>query len=219
VNPKSKHRLISTVEQGQAGVYQVASQLLLRGFRVCFPAADGHGVDLVLESGMRIQVKTSHLGTYDRTPYGAYWFNFGKTKFATATGALRKEKRNYSEQCDFVILWGIEDSKFWIVPSKELDNANGVVMGRAEQYKDFNPEVMRSLLAAGHTQEAVAKLLDTSGATISRRNSGKFLSPKRTLAIRVRLCEDRWDLIRELEQSRKPQGQLISMPAVESVAS
>jgi len=210
---------VLTILQGQAGVHRVASELMMRGHHVCFPAADTHGVDLMLESGIKIQVKTANLGFYERTPNGAYWFQFGKTVFASATGKLRKEKRNYSSQCDFVVLYGIDDSKFWIVPANEVDNASGVVMGRAEQYRDFNPAVMRSLLDAGHTQEAVAKLLNTSGATISRRNSGKFLSPKRTLAIRVRLCEDRWDLIREHELSRQPQGKLIEMPAVKAVAS
>lgn len=214
-----KRDRILTILQGQAGVHRVASEMMFRGYHVCFPAADVHGIDLMLESGVRIQVKTANLGFYERTPTGAYWFNFGQSKYDDTQKKIVKVKRNYSDQCDFVVLFGIDDSKFWVVPAKELDNANGVVMGRAEQYRDFNPTVMHSLLAAGHTQEAVAKLLDTSRATISRRSSGKYLSPKRTLAIRVRLCEDRWDLIRELEESRKPQGQLISMPSAEAIAS
>lgn len=210
-----------TVAQGQAGVYQVASQLLLRGFDPCFPASDAHGVDILLESGVKVQVKSANLGFYERTPNGAYWFNFGKTVFATKTGGLRKEKRNYSSQCDFVILWGIDDNKFWIVPAKEFDGANGVVMGRQPQFKHFSIEEAQQLREQGLTNEQIGQRMGAAETTVLRRLHGEFQAPKRTRADAVRACEDAWNLIRELELSRQQpiSGKLIEMPAVVAVAS
>lgn len=210
--------------QGQAGVLRVASELLLRGVHVCAPFADGHGVDLVTESGVRIQVKSSHLGVYKRTPYGAYWFNFGKTVFATKVDAPKthhKVKRNYSDQCDVVILWGIDDGEFWIIPANVVDGANGVVMGRQSQYRDFDIERAKQLRLDGLTDAAIADLMGTTRTTVLRRLRGQFLKPKRTLADSVRKGKDRWELVVELEQLRvrRPQGQLISMPTAEAVAS
>lgn len=216
---KTTRSKIVTILQGQAGVYRIASELMFRGHHVCFPAADLHGVDLLLESGVKIQVKTANLGFYERTPQGAYWFNFGQSKYSDELKKLIKVKRDYSTQCDFVILFGIDDSKFWVVPAAILNGANGVVMGRAEQYKNLNPDVIQELQEQGHTQEEIGRLLDVDQSTISRRNSGKYISPKRTLTIQVRLCENAWHLIHELELQRQPQGKLIEMPKVESVAS
>ena len=215
---KAKPKIL-TILQGQAGVHRVAAELMLRGYHVCFPAADVHGVDLMLESGIKIQVKTANLGFYKRTPYGAYWFQFGRTVFASATGKLRKEKRNYSSQCDFVILYGIDEGKFWVVPATAFDNANGLVLGREPQYRALPSAEIRERLQAGETQASLAKELGVSAATILRRSRGEFMAPKRTSADVTRSCADAWHLITELEQSRQPQGKLIEMPMVEAKAS
>lgn len=211
---------IPTVMQGQAGVYRVASELLMRKFHVCFPAADGHGVDLVLESGVRIQVKSAHLGTYGPSSRQAcYQFAFAKTKFASASGKLRKELCSHSDKCDFVVLWGIDTDKFWIVPAALVDHKGYVQIGEASRYQDVDNSTITDMLAQGKTWRQTARELGITTATVSRRLSGKVQEPKSMFVAQIRACENRWDLVRELELSRQPQGKLIEMPAVEAVAS
>jgi ribosomal protein L13 len=67
-------KLPENLAQGKAGEHSVAAQLLLRGHNPFFPAVD-IGADLVIESGIKIQVKTAHL-RFQKSCYqqGAYWF-------------------------------------------------------------------------------------------------------------------------------------------------
>lgn len=51
-------KLPENLAQGQAGVYTVAAQLLLRGHNPCLPAVD-IGADIVLDSGVKVQVKSA----------------------------------------------------------------------------------------------------------------------------------------------------------------
>jgi len=103
--------------QGQAGVYRIASLLCMRGLNPYFPAVDV-GADLIVDS-CKIQVKCAHLRLNSVYPNGAYWF---KLSFPTVKQGKRVWKnRAFSDSCDFVVFWGIEHDKFWIVPSSKLD--------------------------------------------------------------------------------------------------
>lgn len=98
---------------GQAGVHAVASQLALRGIACSFPNVD-FGVDLILESGLRVQVKVANV-TYPKTanyPDGAYCFN------------LRRKTGGYHGIADFFILWGINENRFFVVPTREKHQAH-----------------------------------------------------------------------------------------------
>lgn len=116
-----------THKQGQAGVYQVASQLLLRGVNVFFPAVD-LGADLITDSGVRVQVKITHHSARMSSAYpaGAYWFHFMKT--GIRRGKRTVAVRNLAADCDVVVLWGIEDDKFWVVPACELADCHCLVL-------------------------------------------------------------------------------------------
>lgn len=128
MNPKAKNTA-STVIQGQAGVYRVASELMIRGFAPCIPTADTHGVDLILESGIRVQVKSACLTTSGNWTKALYRFSLGKVSYSTATKHFSNNTRKHSENCDLVILWGVDEHKFWIVPAYILDGKFSVALG------------------------------------------------------------------------------------------
>jgi len=206
--------------QGQAGVYRVASELMMRGMLPCMPTTDMHGVDLILESGIRIQVKTACLTTYPgKYVKPLYRFSLGRVIFSTALGRPKNSARNYSNTTDFVVLWGADDNRFWIVPSHILDGRHSVALGTEPWYRDLDIDKAWELKRQGRSQESIAAELGVHQATLSRRLRGKIGPPKQILAQQVRPFESAWHLIREAELQRQPQGKLIEMPAVEAVAS
>jgi hypothetical protein len=189
--------LESTVAQGQAGVYQVASQLILRGFTPYFPAFDDHGVDILLKEGIRIQVKCTHFAKRSMYPKGAYYFKLQKGPIVTGNRTIKvRPPTIYSTQCDFLILWGIEDNKYWIVPAYILDGVTSVVLGIDMQHKDLNMDVIHEMDKNGFTQKQIANKLGVQQMTISRRLRGQYIKAKRTNSSQVRACEGAWHLIK-----------------------
>jgi len=181
---------------GQAGVHRVASELQLRGFNVLFPSVD-HGYDLMVEGGVRIQVKSAHLA-YRRTvyPQGAYWFKFQKSAVISQFGKIRERpSQKFSEICEFVVLWGIEQSRFWVVPASLLDDKQGIIVGPDVWYRTLDVSKIREMSAAGMTQSEIAKELGVQQMTISRRLRGLFKDPKNACSTKVRECDGRWDLV------------------------
>jgi hypothetical protein len=137
---------------GQAGVYAVASQLCLRGFVPHEPAVD-YGVDLVLDNGIRLQVKVAHItyqqsslthntgarggkvGTYFQS--GAYGFNLRRGVWDRSQNRWkRNESGTYHGVADFFILWGIDENRFWIVPTSVKNRV--IWFGRAESVNGSN---------------------------------------------------------------------------------
>lgn len=107
--------------QGQAAVYQVASQLALRGHVVMFPMLDV-GYDLQLENGLRLQVKSSTIRWTKGVnyPYGAYAFGVRRGAWDSAEKKYKKSTlRSYSEIADFFVLWGIDENRFWILSTQD----------------------------------------------------------------------------------------------------
>jgi hypothetical protein len=192
--------------QGQAGVYQVASQLCLRGFNPCFPAVD-IGADLVVDGGIRIQVKAANLCKRGGYTAGAYWFKLGKM-------TIRNRKQtwvqvNFSDFCDFAVFWGIDHNRFWIVPAADLDGHQLVVVGPDLGYRSLPMETIESMMAGGSRQQDVADSLGVSQMTISRRLRGQYVTPARPLCERVRRLEGRWDLIGEYLESLRQANQIV----------
>lgn len=114
---------------GQAGVMRVASELMVRGENVLFPQVDT-GVDLLTGHGLRVQVKSAHLNNrYGRLGYALTlgWRQRGSKQ----TPARR---RPYSEEVDYIVIWGIDEDRFWIVPAAVLDNIQCLLLwaGRTE---------------------------------------------------------------------------------------
>jgi hypothetical protein len=178
--------------QGQAGVYQVASQLCLRGFNPHFPAVD-IGADLVVDGGIRIQIKAAHLRLDKVYPQGAYWFKLGRTAIRHRTQVW--EAVNFTDFCDFAVFWGIEQTRFWIVPASALDGHQCLVLGPVSTYCDIDIEAVKRMQSDGLRQEDIGNALGVSQMTISRRTRGLFTKPLRTLRMTIDQYENRWDLI------------------------
>ncbi len=189
VNSVDKH---TTVRIGQAGVYRVASKLLMMGIRVWFPSVDV-GADLMTEDGVRIQVKSTRWVTR-RTCYenGAYWFHFNKTKVVNRH--VETSGRAMSAESDVVVLWGIDHDRFWIVPSPELDGCRLIVLGfEATPSNHHNDEIV-SLHKAGMDNADIASQLGVSVTTVQRKIKGENcdLIPR---GRRVSAYENQWDIV------------------------
>lgn len=194
INNRNKSRLV-----GAAGVHRVASELLLRGMLPKFPAVDC-GWDLEADGGVRLQVKCAHLSKTlsngkKAFPEGSYTFHFSRRPTVRHNEVHRRTPPLFSEICEFVILWGIEQNRFWIVPSHILDNVSTILVGPPCQWIDLDIETIRSLKEdlSVSTEELAAKF-GASCETIRRRLRGEYIEARRVTP-RVRACEGRWDLI------------------------
>jgi hypothetical protein len=100
---------IGTVELGRAGELRVASELILRGFNPSLVLLD-NGADIILENGTKIQVKTcGSLSKNNRC-------NKERYKFLLRRG---DGKIKYTNECDYFILWCIDDNYFKVLPTEE----------------------------------------------------------------------------------------------------
>lgn len=186
---------IATQLQGQAAVWAVASQLALRGVNPLFPGID-YGYDLKLENGLRIQVKSARLQTsHPAYRHGAYTFAWRKFNYVSPEKRVRIV-RHYQEVCDFLILWGVDENRFWIVPSNVRQQA---VWFNRKSYEDFSlvtSEMVSNLKNRGMSAEAIAKELNTSRRTVNRIIKGGTSAWNDESGIRyLRTLEDRWDLL------------------------
>lgn len=105
--------------QGQAAVWQVASQLALRGHNVYFPGLD-EGCDLLMDNGLRLQIKSATLQNPKGANYRNGAYTFGLRRGAWLSDKKRYERstlRTYAEVTDFFVLWGIDENRFFIVPT------------------------------------------------------------------------------------------------------
>lgn len=188
-------RLPENLAQGQAGVYSVAAQLLLRGHNPFFPAVD-IGADLILDSGVKIQVKSTHLTFKTVYKQGAYAFKLA-TRAVVNKGAVQKRiARIFSQECDFVVLWGIEQNRFWVVPAATFDGHHGVVVGPDSSWKDADVEALKRAREEGKTYRQIAQDHNLNVATVHTTVSGaRTMSDRTSLTREVRLYEGRWDLI------------------------
>lgn len=185
--------------QGQAGVYRVASELMLRGYNPCFPAVD-HGVDILIDEGVRIQVKSAHVRFHSKVfPDGAYWYKLHQAAYVSGNNTIHKSRaRIYSEFCDFVVFWGIEGNYFWIAPSATFDGVSCVVLNPSlPMWHELPIEKIQEMHAQGRTKTEIANELEVSRETISRRLKGLYAQPshRNQVARVVRAGLNRWDLI------------------------
>jgi hypothetical protein len=202
---QNKEQGRQNIMTGRAGEYAVAAQLLLRGVNPCFSAVD-QGVDLIGPKGCRIQVKSVHLTctpkTLKKNLDGVYRFGFDRNRYRynSSRGPIKDHitrRPPMSEYCDIVILWGIEQNRFWIVPSSLLDSVDGVALG-PDNSRGFSKDVdaMKEMLKKGFTQEDVANHFNISQASVSIRlkRSGTKIYLSSTTA-QIRQCENAWHYI------------------------
>jgi len=100
--------------KGKAGEYRVASELMARGFAVYMPVYD-HGTDLMLGSGVHIQVKTGQRISSQK-PYNHTRYSFNIRSSKDRNHAIP----NSLSGVDFVVLWAMEDNEFYIIPAKQI---------------------------------------------------------------------------------------------------
>lgn len=199
---------------GKAGEYAVASQLLLRKVVVHFPAVDD-GVDLIAGEHIRIQVKTRRRESCRQAGYN---FTLGQKRISCGVhkdAFLRaKNMAEIFPKIDYLICWGVEDNKFWVLPSEVLSRFPAVQslgLGTPHRrYADYD-EILR-LYTEGHRQCHIAERLDIHPVTVSEICRGRVpkINPAHMLAIEADKYENNWDglisSIRLAEEVDKPLG-------------
>ena len=95
---------------GLSGELRVMSELVMRNHNPAKPYLD-NGSDLILENGLRIQVKTASNINYHKQGYKRYCFSF------------RNGYRNQNlDNFDYAILWCVDDNIFYIVPPDMINH-------------------------------------------------------------------------------------------------
>jgi hypothetical protein len=137
--------------QAKAAEWAVASQLALRGQVPMFPPVDV-GCDLVLNNGLRLQVKSASLrqnnqGLATQKNFG---YNFDLRRGAWLSNERKYKKtslRPYSEVADYFVLWGIEENRFFIVPTNHKRQRIWFNSKTATSSKSHNKRVFDQITA------------------------------------------------------------------------
>jgi hypothetical protein len=187
---------------GKAGEHAVAAQLLLRGLDVGFLSV-GIGVDLVAENGCRIQVKSGHLGSSDGRNAPAYTLLLRKNMVRSRTKNEVVPRKPFVEVCDFVVYWGIEQNRFWIIPPRLCDSCYSVRLGQEPRSRprlvaDFAS--VKSMVDLGYSQSHIAKHYGTTRCVIQRFLSGGK-DWDQSLVSQMRACENDWGKILDFSRT------------------
>ena len=187
---------------GKAGEHAVAAQLMVRGVGVLFPASD-YGVDLQTANGCRIQVKSAHMACTEKMLQargeGSYSFPLKRSK-RMMTSDTKNELRQlppFSETCDILALWGIEQNRFWIVPASVVDDCQLLCLGR-EQPRRFvgSIEDVREMLRLGYKHHEIAKKYNVERSLISTLLNREGFEAQEMSATQIaRSCENAWESI------------------------
>ena len=106
---------------GKAGELRVASELLLKGFGLYLATVDS-GVDIILENGKRIQVKSARRTI--KKNFNSYTFSFKSWK-----SRIGHHIAHPLDDVDFLILWAVNDDCFFIIPVQEIRGKYSVQLG------------------------------------------------------------------------------------------
>jgi hypothetical protein len=199
---------------GEGGEQALISQLILRGENPFRPVRDMNGIDILLLSGCKIQIKTARICTTYKTLKknldGVYRFSFAnfyyKNRSERGKESIEKnlskkiKKKAFYEYCDIVVLIGVDNSyncRFWIVPAKLLDRKTNIDLG-PDNSRGFSKDVpeMREMLNAGFTQKQVGEKFGISQAAVNirlKRAGTKIYLSK--ISRQIRECENAWDKI------------------------
>lgn len=106
---------------GLAGEYRVVSELLLRGHNPAKRLAP-FGEDLILENGLRIEIKAGRLYPKDN----AYKFDL--------TYGHGNQKDN-QDHYDYLVCWCLDDNVFFVIPVEVITAQSTVSITLAEKSK------------------------------------------------------------------------------------
>lgn len=188
---------------GQAAVYRTAAELLLRGIHVSFPAVDV-GFDLIAGGLVRIQVKATRL--YQRVPHIDPYYRFALHSHKLANvGSVRKyvpKKAHLQKRADFVVLYGLDENRFWVVPTELLNGRSHVELNRAvvkSAWIDVDVHALEAARAEGLSFKAIGERFGVNEQIVASRlrgsTKGQQESKNRPVAAKVMRTENRWDLI------------------------
>lgn len=107
---------------GKAGEYRVASELMLRDHHVYIPIVD-NGIDMILDNGKTIQIKCGHVHERPINGCDNSYYSFSFVKSSSYFRKLKhggKIEAHKLVNVDFVILWGIDDNEFYIIPAEKV---------------------------------------------------------------------------------------------------
>lgn len=175
---------------------------MIRGMNVFAPAVDD-GVDLIAANGCRIQVKTAHLLSFASQkftyPEGIYKFYFPHFKNVAMNGreSRRARRQSLKARCDMVVLWGIEENRFWVVPVDVMKDTQAIHVGpkKARAFEKDMPEI-QAMLDMGISQSDIGERFGVSQATIWRRiQKAGTRRDCESIRFAVAQCEGAWEHI------------------------
>jgi hypothetical protein len=184
---------ISTHFTGRAGEYAVASQLLVRGIPVYFPAVDT-GVDLIAGRSIRIQIKSSSIRRRDT---GGYAFTLTSRSPIEGHKVYRHKVRDWTKCADFMVFWGIDENRFWVIPSntlREYKQVQTLLLGSSHRRKIDHGRI-RELLDSGMRQCDVARLLGVGSMTVSEVSRGTVGPSRPSVCMDDSVFENNWDSV------------------------
>jgi hypothetical protein len=158
---------------GKAGEYAVAANLMARGINVYFPAVD-KDIDLIAGTSVKIQVKTSRKASY-RSEGAGYSFGIGNKRVGKYAQE-GKYLREYAGIVDFLVFVGLDEMKFWIIPSSVMGKFPAVqTLTLGGNHKRFvDRERLASLLETDLRQCDIAKVMGLHPVIVSEFARGKY---------------------------------------------
>lgn len=113
---------------GMAGVFAVCERLCRYGYTPFIPSVD-FGTDIMLDNGLRIQVKSSSGCKHPAYPLGVYQFSLrqsarnkwrnhvGNNPYESGDGLAHVQETN-----DFLVLFAVPERRFFIVPVSAVNS-------------------------------------------------------------------------------------------------
>lgn len=203
---------LSTHAWGEASVLATEIKLFYEGYQVYKPLVDESGIDLIVLNGnraARIQVKASSLITKDRADGSRvqyYEFNLASVR-ARYSGPAEVKLRNFSEEVEFVVLHGVDEDKFWIVPAHLLDGKKTATIYTTSRSRlDIDWEDIQKRREAGETFQSLGNSVGISASAVLERLRGSTKEAGSKLVNQLRACENDWDSIDRFFEASSASG-------------
>lgn len=203
---------LSTHAWGEASVLSTEVNLIRRGFKTFKPSVDD-GIDLAIIQGkglVRLQVKCSSLISKIRgegEPMTYYEFSLTSVKASFGEGGVIINKRNFSSQVDFLILHGVDEDKFWVVPAALLDDKkSATIYTNSRSRPDINWDDVRTRRDAGETLRSIGDSIGLSASAVMERLRGTTKEAESKIVNQLRACENGWHLIAEFLKASSASG-------------
>lgn len=189
-NVISKHKI------GAIGVLNAATKLVSLGLHVYQPLVDDHGVDLLVLGSTgtctRLQVKTAHKKILKGSD--VYGFTLGHVTKHNKSGITRAV-RKFSDEVDFLVLCGIDDEVFFVVPANVLNNKASVNVSFSPKVQQLDWTQIQKEHLSGSTYRDLAQKYSVSPSQVFNRLNNRVGEDYGSLSSEVRSYFDRWDLI------------------------